>query len=507
MAPAKQIRAFVIVVSSVLGLLSIPAFGQAPSLGTIHFPTSAKPVAQAPFETGVKALYNFEFDQARVAFQDAGKADPDFALAAWGEAMSHNHPLWAEQNREAGLQALGRMGPTPAARAAKAPEGKERGLMQAIDVLYGEGDKLARDNAYAAAMGNLSKRFPDDDEIAVMHALSLLGTVRQGDTGFRHQMQAGAIAERVLRANPDHPGAAHDVIHSFDDPEHAPLSLWAARAYAKIAPDAPHALHMPSHIFVQLGMWEDVVASNTKAYAAADALATRMNLPRGREDFHALSWLMYGNLQLGKIDAAKANLQTARDIAKKDSSERVMDGLASMEARFVVETERWQDLPAPGEPMVDSKAETSGAHMNHAYDNNSAVQFALGLSAAKLGKLADAQKAEVALKAARDKLGAGAYRGKIIAVIQNQVSAAIAMAKKDLAGAESLLKEATATEASLAAPSGPPEIMKPSFESYGELLLAANRPAEAAAQFQQALLRTPNRAKSVQGLAKATAGK
>ena len=158
-------------------------------------------------------------------------------------------------------------------------------------------------------------KYPADDEISIMYALSLLGTARPGEKTTRSAMQAAALAQDVFQRHPQHPGAAHFIIHSFDDPDHAILALPAARAYSKIAPAAAHALHMPSHIFVQLGLWDDVVASNIVAYKAADDLATRMNLPRGREDFHTLSWLQYAYLQLGKFDDAARALATGKAVA------------------------------------------------------------------------------------------------------------------------------------------------------------------------------------------------
>ncbi|MDX2142347.1 MAG: hypothetical protein SFV19_03230 [Rhodospirillaceae bacterium] len=484
------------------------ALAQAPNMGVIQFPTSANAKAQPHFETGLKAMYNFEFDVALEAFRAAGKADPDFELAAWGEAMALNHPLWSEQDQPGAIKALARIAPTAAQRAAKTPEGKERGLMEAVDALYSGGDKTARDAAYEAAMRALSATYPDDNEIKVLHALSILGTTRPGEGGFRKQMQAGAIASEVLRANPQHPGAAHYVIHAFDDPEHAPLALWAAKTFAEIAPDAPHALHMPSHIYVQMGMWEGVVASNNKAFMAADALAKRLNIPRGKEDFHALSWELYGNLQLGNIDAARKNLATAYAVAKIDGSDKVLDGIASMEARFAMETELWAEAPSLADAKGEHQHETSGPHMMHAYDNNAQVKFAAGFAAAKLGRVAEAETAMATLTAGREKMTGPSgpnYRGKVLAVYVAELGAAIAVANKDTAGAEALLKEATALEAQLDPPSGPPEVMKPSFEIYGEFLLAQGRAKEAAQQFEKGLLRTPNRALAVRGLAKARA--
>jgi tetratricopeptide (TPR) repeat protein len=493
--------------ASVIALLVAGALGaqlaaQAPAskeLGTINFPTSAQPAAQTPFLTGVKGLYNFEFDIAAEAFREAQKADPAFALAYWGEAMSYNHPLWAQQDLAAARRVLERLAPTAAARAAKAPAGKERDLMDSVEVLFGTGDKLARDIAYADSLKKMHAKYPKDDEIACLYALALLGTGRPGVSNTRNAMQAAAISQEIFQRNPKHPGAAHYIIHSFDDPDHAILSLTAAREYSKIAPSAAHALHMPSHIFVQLGMWDDVVASNIVAYKAAVDLAEAKNLPRGREDFHTLSWLQYGYLQLGKVDEAQKCVDQAKAVADKDSAPNVRDGYASMKARQVVETARWEKLALPNGPVKDGGAP--------GYDGSAAYVLAAGLSAAKLGDSATATVAVEKLKAMRTQAesGSNAYRAKPFAIMEKEVAAALAASQKDTATAEKLLKEATALELSLDAPSGPPEPIKPSFELYGELLNDMGRSQDAAAQFNQSLQRMPNRRAALQGLEKSAA--
>jgi tetratricopeptide (TPR) repeat protein len=467
-------------------------------LGSITFPTSAKPAAQAAFLTGTKALYNFEFDIAAEAFQQAQKADPAFALGYWGEAMSYNHPLWAQQDLAAARRVLERLAPTAAARAAKAPAGKERELIEAADVLFGAGDKLARDIAYSGAMQRLHAKYPADDEIACLYALSLLGTARAGEKNVRNSMQAAAIVEGIFQRHPQHPGAAHYIIHSFDDPDHAILALPAARAYSKIAPAAAHAVHMPSHIFVQLGMWDDVVASNVLAYKAAVDLADRKNLPRGREDFHTLSWLQYAYLQQGKFEEADKAVATAKAVADKDTAPNVRDGYASMKARQIVETEHWEKLAVGAGPVRDGGAP--------GYDGSAAYVFAAGASAINLGDLATANAAIERLKAMRTQAesGSNAYRAKPFAIMEKELEAVLAFSQKDAAAAERLLKEATVLELSLDAPSGPADPIKPSFELYGDLLLQLNRPAEAAAQFQQSLTRMPNRRAALDGLKRAT---
>jgi len=435
---------------------STRAAGQMPAqveLGTINFPTSATPAAQAPFLVGAKALYNFEFDIAADAFHEVQKADPGFALGYWGEAMSYNHPLWAQQDLAAARKALEKLAPTAAARAAKAPAGKERELMESVEVLFGAGDKTTRNS-----------------------------------------MQAAAIVQDLFERKPQHPGAAHYIIHSFDDPDHAILSLKAARAYSKIAPSAAHALHMPSHIFVQLGMWDDVIASNVVAYKAADDLATAKNLPRGREDFHTLSWLQYAYLQEGKFDEAQKCVDQAKAVADKDAAPNIRDGYAAMKARQVVESERWEKLALSNAPVRDGGAP--------GYDGSAAYVFAAGFSAAHLGDAETAKRALEILTAMQKQAEAGsnAYRAKPFAVMAKEVASGIAHMQQNTAEAERLLKEATAIEATMDAPSGPPEPIKPSFELYGDLLSDLGRGQEAAAQYQQSLLRTPNRRLSVQGL-------
>ena len=354
-------------------------------LGTINFPTSAKPAAQAPFLTGTKALYNFEFDIAAEAFRESQKADPGFALAYWGEAMSYNHPLWAQQDLAAARKVLERLAPTAAARAAKAPAGKERDLIEVAGrAVRRRRQAGARHRLRRRAEGKLHAKYPADDEIACLYALALLGTGRPGVSNTRNAMQAAAISQEIFQRNPKHPGAAHYIIHSFDDPDHAILSLTAARAYSKIAPSAAHALHMPSHIFVQLGMWDDVVASNIVAYKAAVDLAEAKNLPRGREDFHTLSWLQYAYLQQGKFDEAQKCVDQAKAVADKDTAPNVRDGYASMKARQVVETAKWEKLALPTGAVKDGGAP--------GYDGSAAYVLAAGLSAAKLGDLGDGKR-------------------------------------------------------------------------------------------------------------------
>lgn len=491
----------------VLGVASMRPSAQ--EFGSITFPTSGAPAAQEPFLTGVKALHNFQFDEAAVAFQEAQRRDPAFAMAYWGEAMSHNHPLWAQQDVERATAVLTRLDATEAGRVAKAKLPTEQAFMEALHVLYfAPGDKLARDQAYAAALARMHERWPNDHEVATFYALALLGTVRPGDTGFKRQAQAAAIAQRVYAENPRHPGAAHFIIHAFDDPDHAPLGLTAANAYARIAPSAAHALHMPSHIYVQLGMWEQAVASNVEAYKAATALNARLKLPEGREDFHTLSWLAYANTMLGRVAEARANVEQARAAAERNPGNAgIRDGYLGMRARLISDTEAWEPLTLdpPVTHGAGEHAAMPGMPGMGGGSGSATWTYVVGVSAARRGDLKTAAAAEAALKdlTARAPGGAESYAARPHAVREKELGAVIRWVQGQKDEALRLAKEAAAVEQTMAAPSGPPEPIKPAFELYGELLLEAGRAPEAAAAFEQSLQRTPNRTPSVRGLAAA----
>ena len=495
-----------LILSLAIALFAIRSPITSQELGTIAFPNSGNAAAQAPFIEGVKDLHSFQFDEAAVAFQRAQKADPGFAMAYWGEAMSHNHPLWAQQDEKAAKAILEKIAPTSEARQAKAKLPKEKAFLKAIDILYySPGDKLARDNAYSDALASMYAQWPTDHEVATWYALSLLGTVRPADKGFRRQALAASIAEKVFAENPRHPGAAHFIIHAFDDPDHAPLGLNAARAYAGIAPAAAHALHMPSHIFVQRGMWEDVRKSNIVAYKSATELNARMKLAEGREDFHTLGWLEYANLMLGNIDEAKANVESAKQAADRNPGNAgISNGYLGMRARLILETEKWERI-ALDAPVARDAPDAHAGMPGMSMPTSNTWIFIAGYSAAKLGDLPIADRAVAMLRGIREKAegGSNPYSGRSIAILEKQVAALVANARGQKDEALKLAKEAMDIELALSAPSGPPDPIKPAPEFYGELLLEAGRTAEAVAALELSLQRTPNRTPSVKALARA----
>ncbi len=474
-------------------------------LGSIAFATSGSAPAQARFLRGALLLHSFEFDDAAEEFRQAQKLEPGFAMAYWGEAMTFNHPLWQEQDRDAARKALERLAPTRAARLAKAPTRREKMYLEAVEILYAEGEKAERDHAYAEAMRLLYAEFPEDLDAASLYALALLGTC-EGKRDFATYMRAAAIVEEVFAKNPRHPGAAHYLIHSYDDPIHAPLGMRAARAYAKIAPAATHALHMPSHIFLASGMWEAVAACNEASWKASLDRAGRRKLGADAHSFHALSWLGYAYLQQGRYADARRTLATMEEDARQSGSKKARASLVAMRAAYLVETGRWKsdaaeirvaadDLPARNlEIFVD------GLRALQAGDGTGADEALVRMSAKKGGDASPAGHAH----------GGGAMAMPYAsgwpdtdAVLRKELEAKILFARDQTDRALALVREAAAAEDAMSFDFGPPDVVKSTHELAGEMLLASNRPAEALKEFEVSLARAPRRAQSLLGLARA----
>jgi Tetratricopeptide repeat len=495
----KRVAAILGSISFIVCANALDASAQS-QLGKVVFPTSGSADAQAHFIRGLAALHSFWFEEALDEFRASTKIDPSFVMGYWGEAMAYNHPLWAEQDTEAARKVLANIKDLSKITV------RERAYVEALRLLYGPGEKLPRDKSYSAAMEKVYRAYPEDLEAACFYSLSLLGTARPGDKGYRRQALAGALALEVYKKNPDHPGAAHYIIHSFDDPEHAIIALPAARRYAEIAPEAHHARHMPAHIFLQLGMWPEAAASNESAWAVSDAWVKRKGLALSARDYHSLHWLAYVYLQQGRYAKAEELLPMNR----KDAVGRYNEDMA---AAFIVESEKW-DLAAKLFATDSAKpAEDITAHAAHNQPQSppgrgprsqSLPSFIRGLAAAKLGS-PDTARFIAELHSARQQVSdkGDAYAAKSAEIKELEVSASVAAAKQNYSEAIDMMKRATALEEEMSPPSGPPSLIKPSHELLGEVLLAANRPGDAAAQFSIALLRQPNRARSLLGLARA----
>jgi tetratricopeptide (TPR) repeat protein len=493
----------------VCGLIASAASAQNATLGTINFPASGAASAQPHFIEGVKFLHSFEWEDAAAAFRRAQQVDPGFVLAYWGEALSHTggHHFPPEQDIAAARRTLVKLAPTRADRLAKAATERERGYLDAVEALYGDGDGHQRAVRYADAMRELSERFPDDDDAATFYALALMRTVRRGQESTRSDLQAGAIALRVFRRNGSHPGAVHYIVHAFDEPSRAIVGLEAADVYAHLAPDAPHALHMPSHIYVQLGLWDKLSAANERSYAASARRSERKQL-RGIEGqaFHAMFWLHYAYLMQGNFAKAEEALARAERHAKiSDAGPNRTGQFDTMRARHTIETERWQRVDvAPLVAQVEAASDTHNAR-NTASTLLAATVSARGLRDAAAADLAARGLGELSasMKARR------VTETKQVEIMALEAAGMAQLTRGDQDGAVKTLERAAVLEESMDPPSGPPgendtdPPVKPAHELLGEVLLGVGRPADAARQFAIGLERTPNRPRLLVGAARA----
>ena len=485
-------------------------------LGQLAFPTSTKsPEAQSAFVEGMLLLHLFEYQYAQLAFQNAQALDPDFALAYWGEAMTATHPVWNQQNMAAGRAALAKLGATAQARAAKAPTAREKAWLDTAEILYGEGSKRDRDARFATAMEKISRDYPDDDEAKLFHSLGLLG-LAQGERDLPNFLAAAEIAKSVYRHNPEHPGAAHYWIHGMDDPEHASGALEAARSLSRIAPRAGHAQHMTAHIFMALGMWDDVVASNVTAISTVD----KQRQARGQRGYtcgHYGEWLEYGYFQLGHEDKAlKLLADCERDgpeavawfrshpsgaLGPTDTPDILQDRIASslvlMRGIAIVESESYRKQAAATPRELTRKGREGGWEL-----------FARGFAQATTGDAAGAGKALGLLRALIATAPAAdeaASTAKYLQVMEGMLEGAVKQAGGDIDSALASVAAAAKTYDAVPFDFGPPATFKPPHELAGEMMLAAGRPAEALDEFDLALKLAPGRARSMQGRSAALA--
>ena len=475
---------------AVIGVLAVsiesPTAAQLESVGSLTFETSTRSAeAQQHFLRGVAILHSFGWKQAIEQFQAAQDLDPDFALAYWGETLCYNHPLFGAPDEDGPRSVLARLGPTRQARLAKAPTEREKGFIQSVETLWAEdGTYDERRVAYMDAMADLYDRYPDDHEVATFYAVATLSAARAlGNQGGRLEVKAGTIALDVFNDNPAHPGAPHYAIHAFDDPIHAPLALESALAYAEIAPAVAHARHMPTHIFIQHGMWDLVSGQNQRAYDAARDLWKPGDSVG--DAVHPLDWGQYGDLQRGDYARARMWIERLEMVAREsDNQGRAVNALPLLRARYVVETEDWK---------IEPVTEDSTVH----------ELLATGISSVRLGDLAVAKQSEAELaKRASNGDGDGDADARIM---HKEVSALIRAAEGRGDDAVTLMDEALAIVDTQRLPNGAANPVKPPYELYGEILLALNRPEQAAEKFEMSLLRMAGRARSLLGAARAAA--
>lgn len=481
-----------------------------PELGVVDFPISCNAEAQRQFETGVAQLHHMMYEQARSYFQAAAEADPDCAMAHWGIAMTHFQPLWhptSEEGLERGKAAVER------ARQLGAPTEREQRYIAAVEAFFTDpeppedsraSDHEARVEAWREAQRELHEAYPDDVDAAAFYALSEVAYAAtqyspEAEHDYARERRAGALLEQYLAEYPEHPGLFHYLIHAYDNAELAPRAEEVARGYDQLAPEVPHALHMPSHIFVRLGQWEETAQWNERSAEAAlrhpvDGV-TSLHYP------HALDYMMYGYLQLGEEEKARRTLEAVRSINAVQPVLAAAYNIAAVQARYYLEQQRWEEA-AELEPRTPDALE-----WERFPEAEAIFHYARGLGAARSGDLEQAQ-------AERERIGelveimreqGEEYWAAMTEALGQAVEAWVLYERGETERALALMSDAADLEASMDKhPITPGEVL-PVRELYGELLLREGRAEEAREAFEASLERTPNRRSALAGVERATA--
>lgn len=471
--------------------------------GTVKFPTSCRPEVAGEFTRAVALLHSFGYEESRRSFEGVAQKDPECGMAYWGIAMTYWHPIWAPPSPEDLTR-----GKAAAKKAEElgAKTERERGYIGAIAAFYRDSESLdhrTRALAYKAAIEDFSRRFPDDHEAAIFYALSLLATAPPGDATFANQKKAAGVLNALLPAEPNHPGIAHLMIHSFDYPQLAEDALPAARAYAKIAPSSPHALHMPSHIFTRLGLWQESIASNIASATAARRLVAERHPGAASFDaLHALDYLEYAYLQVGDQARAQKVLDEAATAKTFDEpNQAAAYALSAIPARWALERRDWKaaadlERPAVSLPWERFSYATAITH------------FARALGAARSGQLDRSRAAVEEL----EKIHAGLVRSPVPGPYDwaSQVESMRLAAAAWLTYAEGKKEEAlklARSAADLEEKAGKhpvtPGWILPARELLGDMLLDSGRPAEALTEYEASLRQAPNRFNGLHGAARA----
>ena len=461
-------------------------------LGTVSFPISCAPATQVQFERGMALLYSFEYETAINQFEEIQKKDPSCAMPYWGEAMSLYHQLWDRPTKadlQRGAELLAK------AKALKPPTARERDYIQALTVFYTDSDKIdheKRAEAYAKAMDGVRQRNPQDREAAVLYALALLGSAPERDPDLVNAKAAVALLNKLYEEQPDHPGIAHYIIHSCDNPSMASLALPAAREYAGIAPASAHAVHMPSHIFARLGLWQDDINSNLSAIQIADQMAA-MHVHVMHHKMHSMDFLEYAYLQIGddahakaEVDAFAALPETAADPQFKDYFQFHK---AMAPAMYAIERRQWK------EALTQQPAANTPPHVQ---------LIAYWSRAIAAGHLRDAAAAQDALKHGDELMeatrkGDKPYLAASLKDTHDVMRAWADYATGKTAEALSLLRSVAETEDKI----GKGETDLPIREMLAGMLLEMQKPQEALVEYETSLRTDPNRFNGLFGAAQA----
>lgn len=469
-------------------------------LGRVNFSVSCKPIARRQFNRATALLHSFWYGEAEKAYLDVAKSDPGCAMAYWGVAMSLYHPVWAPATT-AELQ-KGRF----AVEKAKSIGGKtqrEKDYLAAIETFYKDSERLphrARALAYEKAMEHVYLSYPKDHEAAIFYALSLLGTATTSDKTYQKQKEAAQILNQVLPAEPQHPGVAHYLIHSFDYPQLAQLALPAARSYAKIAPSSPHALHMPSHIFTRLGLWPESIQSNLASAAAAQKHVA-MSHPGAAsfDQLHAMDYLVYAYLQGAQDKEAKRILDQANAFNKVDSAIfAAAYAFAAIPARYALERHQWLEA-------ARLELHPSSFPWDEFRYAEAIIYFARALGAARSNNPAAARRDVEKLSTIQNELTKAKekYWADQVEIQREAANAWVLHAEGKNEEALTQMRSAAALEASTEKHPVTPGPIIPARELLGDMLIELNQPQQALQEFAASLQDSPNRFNGLFGAARA----
>jgi tetratricopeptide (TPR) repeat protein len=460
------------------------------NIGKAPIATSCNEHAQALIDRGNALMHSFWYREAEIAFRQAAEADAECGMAWWGVAMSNLHPIWAPPT-PAELKTGGEAAQKAASLGAKSD--REKAYIAAINVFYANSEKLdhmTRMRAYESAMAELASKHPKEREAAIFHALALLGIADAKDKAYTKQKEAAAILNRVLPEAPEHPGVAHYLIHSFDYPDLAGLALPAARVYAKLAPGSPHALHMPSHIFTRLGLWDESIASNIASRDKAAAYVAKV-MPGAAafDELHAIDYLVYAYLQQGKVDDARKLVERVTSVTKIDNPDQFAAAYAisAAPARFAIERREWKEAAALAVPAVINWSKVPYAEAN--------IHFARGIGGARSGNLDAARDALARLAKIRETLieQKNGFWADHVEIQRLSVAAWIAHAEKNDEEALKQMRAAADLDASTEKHPVTPGAIVPARELLAELLLDLGRRDDAIAEAKRVLEIAPNR--------------
>ena len=489
---ALFVGVYSVLVSAAFAQHEHPA-GDPSRLGKVSFPVSCDTSVQQQFSSAVAMLHSFWYEKASETFAAIAAKDPTCGMAYWGIAMTYYHQVWQAPG-PADLKAGA--GAAEKAKLAGAKTQRERDYIAAIETFYKDADQLdyrTRALAYEKAMDQLQARYPDDHEAAIFYALALLATAPPTDKTYVNQKKAGAILEPLFAEQPEHPGIAHYIIHAYDYPPLADRALDAARRYAQIAPDSPHALHMPSHIFTRLGLWQESIDSNLLSAASAQ----KNNAP-GNE-LHAKDYLIYAYLQGGQDREAKRALD-APPPGRPDDPQYMawLYAMSGSPARYAVERHRWAEAAAlliPPNTFPGGRAAWTEANLH----------FARALGASHTGQIDVAESEVHQLASLRDTLTQvnDSYWADQVDIQRQTATAWMTLAKGNPENALTQMRFAAEHEDRTDKNNVTPGVILPARELLGEMLLELKQPAQAMTEFEATLRTAPNRFNALAGAARA----